>query len=131
MLTVVGESSRILGFEPRVAFVGPVDQPLPPHLRTDVLATLRESLSNVIRHARASAVDVLVYWDLEDQQLTLQVDDDGTGINPTGSQGNGLRNTAARARAARGWSRVERRAKAGTSFIWTVPVPGMSDQAAT
>ena len=122
-MTVVGESSRILGFEPRVTFIGPVDQPLPPQLRTDLLATLRESLSNVIRHARASAVDVLVQWDLDDQQLTLRVDDNGTGIDPAGAQGNGLRNTAARARAASGWARVERRAEAGTSFLWTVPVP--------
>jgi signal transduction histidine kinase len=123
VLTVVGESGRILGFVPSVTFLGPVDQPLPPHLRTDVLATLRESLSNVIRHAHAGAVDLSVGWDVDAGQVTLQLDDDGRGLDPTAAHGLGLRNTAARARAAGGSSQVGPRTGGGTSFRWSIPVP--------
>ena len=123
VLTVVGESSRILEFTPQVTFRGPVDQPLPSHLRTDLLATLRESLSNVIRHAHARAVDVLVHWDVDGERVTLQVDDDGTGLDPSAVQGLGLRNTAARARVAGGSARVGRREGGGTSFRWVIPLP--------
>jgi two-component system, NarL family, sensor histidine kinase DevS len=128
VLTVVGESSRILRVEPRVTFRGPVDQPLPPQLRTDVLATLRESLSNVIRHAHAGAVDVLVGWDVAGRELSLRVDDDGTGIDPTAQHGLGLRNTAARAHAAGGSAGAEPRPGGGTSFRWAVPLPEPVDE---
>ncbi|GAA1435173.1 two-component system sensor histidine kinase [Microlunatus lacustris] len=123
VLTVVGESSRILEFTPQVTFRGPVDQPLPPHLRTDLLATLRESLSNVIRHAHARAVDVAVHWDVDGRQVTLQVDDDGSGLDPNAVPGLGLRNTAARAQAAGGTAEAVRREGGGTSFRWVIPLP--------
>jgi signal transduction histidine kinase len=123
VLAVLGESGRILEFPPRATFRGPVDQPLPPRLRTEVLATLRESLSNVIRHAHAGTVEVLVHWDVDGGQVTLQVDDDGVGLDPTAPRGLGLRNTAARAHAVGGSARVGPRAGGGTSFRWTIPVP--------
>jgi len=60
---------------------------------------------------------------VDGQQVTLQVDDDGTGLDPTAVQGLGLRNTAARAQAAGGSARVGRRDGGGTSFRWAIPLP--------
>ena len=52
-----------LGFEPTVLFDGPVDTSTTDGLAADLLATLREALSNVARHARAGRVDVTVAVD--------------------------------------------------------------------
>jgi signal transduction histidine kinase len=51
------------------------------------------------------------------------VDEDGIGIAPDAPAGSGLRNTAARARAAGGHATVTRRTTAGTTFGWIVPLP--------
>ena len=119
---VVGEAARLLGFEPEVTLVGPIDAAVPAHLDDDVLATLRESLSNVVRHSGADAVTVLVQVDVAAETLTLKVDDNGVGIDPATRPGGGLRNAAARAKAANGHTTVARRGERGTSSVWTVPL---------
>ena len=120
---VVADAARVLGFEPRLTLVGPIDTAVPGSIADDVLATLRESLSNVVRHAQAGAVDVLVAVDEPARTLTIRVDDDGVGIAPDAPPGSGLRNTAGRARAAGGHATVTRRTTDGTTFGWIVPLP--------
>ena len=119
---VVGEAARVLGFEPEITLVGPIDAAVPAHLNDDVLATLRESLSNVVRHSRADAVTILVRVDVAAQTLSLTVEDNGVGVDPATRPGGGLRNTVARATAAGGHSTVARRVERGTSFVWIVPL---------
>ena len=48
------------GFEPRVILDGPVDSAIDETVAAEMLATLREALSNVWRHATATHVDVEV-----------------------------------------------------------------------
>src|SRR5690606_4071212 len=57
---LVDEMADNLGFRPRLRLDGPVDSAVTDALRPDLLAVLREALSNVVKHARASAVDVAV-----------------------------------------------------------------------
>ena len=57
---VVAAAAQQLGFEPRVGFHGPVDAATSAHLKPHVMAVLTEALSNVARHARASAVEVVI-----------------------------------------------------------------------
>jgi signal transduction histidine kinase len=123
VLTVLADAARVLGFEPQLTLAGPIDTAVPAQLDDDVAATLRESLSNVARHARADAVQVLVSVDQSAKTLTIQVDDNGVGIDPDARAGRGLRNAAARAKAAGGHSSVVRRSGPGTSFAWVVPLP--------
>ncbi len=123
IVVVVTEAARVLGFEPKLTLVGPIDSAVPTSMIDDVLATLRESLSNVVRHARAAAVDVSIAVDGGARTLTIHVDDDGIGIPVDAPTGSGLRNTAARARAAGGHVSIVRRASAGTTFAWIVPLP--------
>jgi signal transduction histidine kinase len=120
---IVADAARVLGFEPTLTLVGPIDTAVPAAMTEDVLATLRESLSNVVRHAQAGSVDVLVAVDDRAHTLTVQVTDDGIGIPADARTGSGLRNTAARARAAGGHATVVRRASIGTTFAWIVPLP--------
>ena len=51
---MVTEAAAALGFEPELTFEGPVDSAVPETSVPEVLAVLREALSNVARHARAT-----------------------------------------------------------------------------
>ena len=86
VLDLVGESGPMLGFEPTVLFEGPVDTATPEPMATDMLAALREALSNVARHARASHVDVVVAVDTSD--VTLRVTDNGSARRLPASHGD-------------------------------------------
>src|SRR3546814_16958458 len=86
-----------------------------------MLATLREALSNVARHARASRVDVEV---VIDAAVCLRVIDDGVG--PPGvddPRGKGLSNMQSRAAALGGSFAIHPRPGAGTFVTWRVPKP--------
>lgn len=60
-----------------------------------VTALMRESLSNVLRHAGASRVVVQVA--VEGARLTIRLTDDGRGLSETDRRGHGLANCAERA----------------------------------
>ncbi|MFT4164289.1 MAG: GAF domain-containing protein [Microlunatus sp.] len=119
---VVADTSEILGSDPRVTFVGPLDSVVSDRLRPDVLAVVRESLTNVAKHARASRVSLTVTADTRDRVLRVQVDDNGIGIGDDRGNGNGLRNAAVRARSAGGHAAATRRPEGGTRFVWEVPL---------
>ena len=119
---VVADTSEMLGSDPRVTFVGPLDSAVPDRLRPDVLAIVRESLTNVAKHAHASRVSMTVTADMRDHVLRVQVDDNGVGIGDRRGNGNGLRNAEVRARSAGGHAEVTRRREGGTRFVWQVPL---------
>ena len=50
----------VLGVKPKITLIGPLHSAILVELSDDALATLRESLSNVVRDADADAGDVLV-----------------------------------------------------------------------
>ena len=93
LLDVVTEVTAALGFEPAVRFSGLLDA-LPARRREDLVAVLREALSNVARHAHAPSAEVDVTATPE--RLTLDVRDDGTGIGATNRR-SGLANLRHRA----------------------------------
>jgi PAS domain S-box-containing protein len=120
VLALAADVARSLSFEPRVRFEGPIDAMMPSGLGEHVLAALREALTNVAKHARATHVDVdLIVGDA----FLLRVTDDGVGIPeaPT-SQGRGLRNLASRAESLGGAFRAQHRPHGGTVLEWEVPL---------
>ncbi|RAN76290.1 hypothetical protein B5P43_23465 [Bacillus sp. SRB_336] len=128
----IGLRSRILNvvtatpfsFEPRVYFDGPVDSAIPARIHHDILASLGEMLSNVIRHAKARAVDVTVLVDLTGHRVVLTVRDDGTGWAGPLTAGSGTGNLADRARRLGGTCRVSLAEGGGTEMEWSVPLQG-------
>jgi signal transduction histidine kinase len=113
----------VLGFKPKITLIGSLDTAVPEQLSDDALATLRESLSNVVPNAEADAGDVLVGVDTTAKTLTIQVEDNGVGIDPQVTPGG--RNTAARARASGEHTTVVRRSEPGTTFTWVaLPLEG-------
>ena len=55
---ICDESAKALGFKPSCDIVGPIDSAVAEPTRGHLLLCLREALSNVARHARATAVEV-------------------------------------------------------------------------
>ena len=120
VLQLTGDAADRLGFEPRVHFRGPVDTVVDNETGEQLLAVLRESLSNVIRHADATAVEVTVSVDRG--ELVLAVGDDGVGLCTAPGSGFGLRNMESRAEALLGTFAVRANSPRGTLVEWQVPV---------
>lgn len=116
---VVAEARASLGFVPRLLIEGP-SIAVPPEVAADVVAVVRELLSNVVRHSGASHVEVRlrIGGDVE-----VHVGDDGAGIDPAVRRRSGLANLAERASAHGGGIEVSDRLPHGTTVTWSVPLP--------
>ncbi|MFF7928267.1 sensor histidine kinase [Streptomyces mirabilis] len=112
-----------LGFAPAVVFDGPVDAALPDTTASHLLAALREALSNVARHAHASAVRVAVH---AGDELLLEVTDNGRGIDPAVTRSSGLTNLRRRAEKLGGTFEVVGRPEGGTCLRWRIPLTAES-----
>jgi signal transduction histidine kinase len=117
--SVLADARGALGFLPRLQTEGPLSA-VAPEVAADLLAVLREALSNVARHARASRVQVYLQVG---PPLELRVEDDGVGIPADQRRRSGLANLADRASAHGGEFSVEERPQGGTTLIWRVPDP--------
>jgi signal transduction histidine kinase len=118
LLDVVGETRPVLGFDPHVRFSGPVDSAVPEALVDDITAVLREALTNVARHARATTVSVDITATVS--RLDVVVEDDGIGI-ARGPMRSGLANLERRALAHSGSLEVSPAPGCGTQVRWSVP----------
>ncbi|MCY1141871.1 GAF domain-containing sensor histidine kinase [Actinoplanes sp. Pm04-4] len=107
-----------LGFRPTLDTSGPVDSAIPDDIVPELLAVLREALSNVARHANADAVRVSVH---AGSSVSLRVEDNGVGIPPGAARG-GLLNMAERAHDLGGSFTVEPGPDGGTVLTWRVPI---------
>jgi signal transduction histidine kinase len=121
VLELVSDLSESLGFEPRVLFDGPVDAAIATPLDGDVVLSLREALSNVVRHASASHVQVEL---LASDDVLLRVIDDGVGPSGVeGATGHGVRNLAHRAESHGGTCSITSGPDGrGTVVEWRVPL---------
>ena len=122
VLRETSQSAALLGFEPAVRFVGPVDSMLSVEEADQLVAALREALTNAAKHAQARRVEVVVQIDRG--QVVLLVTDDGVGIDDEGpGRRSGVANIAARAQDLGGSCRLERvSASGGTRLTWCVPL---------
>ncbi|EXF23994.1 histidine kinase [Nesterenkonia sp. AN1] len=120
LLEVVSELSPTLSTVPRLTFTGPVDLILEGSLADDAVAVLRESLSNVARHAHAETVWVEV--SATETDITITIDDDGVGISPNSVLNSGTKNLRARAHAHGGDFQLCPRSSGGTRSRWHAPV---------
>jgi GAF domain-containing protein len=120
LLDLTNEIAPSLPRAPRITFNGPVDLVVIGALTDDVLAVVRETLTNVARHAQAdsTAVDVTVTM----SDVVITVDDDGIGVPPRLARASGTANLDARARSLGGTFTLERRVSGGTRACWHVPL---------
>jgi|RhiMethySRZTD1v2_1073278.scaffolds.fasta_scaffold43273_2 signal transduction histidine kinase len=116
---LVAEYSNVLGFAPRLSIKGPLDVSIDSQLRSQVLAVLREALSNVAKHAQATSVHLTLT--ATDHELIAQVADNGVGIDEAAYE-SGLRNLRERASKLGGSVTIERAEPRGTKIEWRVPL---------
>ena len=115
------QSAVALGFEPTVRFEGPVDSAVSETTGEQLLAALREVLTNAAKHAHASKVEVVVA--LEDDTVTLTATDDGVGLPSNGlARRSGMANITTRAMDIGGDCTAERVSPSGgTRVVWWAP----------
>jgi signal transduction histidine kinase len=101
-----------------VQFIGPlsvVDATLADHAE----AVVREAVSNAVRHAEATTLNVRVK--VEDE-LTIEVSDNGRGMISPANE-SGLRNLRQRAEDVGGEFTVGTAPGGGTALRWSAPLP--------
>ncbi len=89
---------------------------------THLLQIAREAMSNSLRHARAGRTAVVLT--LRNEQVQLEVRDDGVGFDPQAriGTGHGLRNISSRAQELGGASQIDSAPGKGTTVNVIVPV---------
>ncbi|WP_406340658.1 GAF domain-containing sensor histidine kinase [Streptomyces sp. NBC_00648] len=109
-----------LGFTPALRMEGLIDVDVPGDVAEDVLAVLGESLTNVARHANATAAEVVLV--VRGGEVALTVTDNGIGIPVGAGRRGGLRNLAERADGRGGTCVVDVAEGGGTRLEWRVPL---------
>ncbi|MGE5137135.1 MAG: PAS domain S-box protein, partial [Gemmatimonadota bacterium] len=117
VLELASGAERTLGFAPAVSFDGAIGA-VPPDVTAQVVAVVREALSNVARHAGASAAEITLAAGAD---LLLAISDNGRGMG-TISRSSGLRNMRERATLLGGSLEVISEPGAGTRLHWRVPL---------
>ncbi|MBM7775192.1 signal transduction histidine kinase [Actinokineospora baliensis] len=130
VLRAISEATVTLGFEPTVRLEGPLDSVVPADVALDLMATLREALSNVVRHAGAGSVALTVSVDRHARRLRLLVQDDGAGLPDDIAHRGGLANMVQRARRWDGDCVIDSPAVGGTRVDWDVPLARHAGSAA-
>jgi signal transduction histidine kinase len=116
IIDVISEVSPLFNAPPRVKFTGPIDLLVSDELADDLVAVVREALTNVGKHAHAS--ETLVSVAATDEDVVVDVIDDGVGVSG-GHRTSGIGNLRTRAQHWGGEFIVRTREGGGTALRWT------------
>lgn len=119
LLDIATELGTSLNSTPRLSFRGPVDLLVRDGLADDVAAVVRESLTNVVRHARATRTEIEVI--IDDDHVSVRIDDDGIGYAPDVHVG-GTKNLRERAANLGGLCTIGKHPNGGTRVLWSAPL---------
>lgn len=125
LLTETDQAATMLGFSPALRMTGLLDTDVPVGHAEQLLAVLRETLSNATRHAQATAVEVTAETD--GTRLRLRIADNGCGIDPAVTRRSGLDNLRRRAAELGGSFTLTPNEPTGTIAEWTVPLPARTE----
>ncbi|WP_369241185.1 GAF domain-containing sensor histidine kinase [Streptomyces sp. R21] len=115
------EAAQVLGFTPALRMEGLIDVDVSAALSEDALAVLGEALTNVARHAQATAVEVGLV--VREGHLRLSVSDNGIGMGAATDRRSGLRNLEERAELLGGQLKVTGSQEGrGTRLEWRAPL---------
>jgi signal transduction histidine kinase len=116
VLRTIDELPSATGLHVDVMFDGPLDGAVGPQSCEQIITSLRELLSNVVRHAHADRA--LIHLALKDGTLEMRVEDNGNGCTVTSNSGNGVRNLSTRAEALDGEFLLAPGTRSGMIAIW-------------
>ncbi len=96
--------------------------PISPELRHNVFLAAKESVNNVVKHARATSAWLRLH--LDPHQFTLEIEDNGKGIAPADEKKgrNGLRNMRKRMEDVGGKFEMSRGSEGGTKVRLIAPL---------
>lgn len=120
IIDMVEELVSVATVHAEFRFDGPIDLGVPDALADHLEATVREAVTNTVRHARATRVVVEV---TVDDDVLVRITDDGRGLGEIDSSGLGLRNLHSRAAELGGTCSVGTSPDGGTVVEWRVPLP--------
>ncbi len=106
------------GFEVRFKARGFTGKRLPMGLETALFRVVQEAMTNVVRHAHATRIDILL--EHRGDRVMLMVEDDGGGFEPDRAQSGehfGLLGLQERAEALGGTLTIESKPGAGTTIV--------------
>ncbi|WP_427892558.1 sensor histidine kinase [Kribbella sp. GL6] len=95
-------------------------RPLPSGLDRAAFRIIQESLTNVVRHARATSATVRIQYG--EQALVVQVDDNGESLAAQPKEGNGISGMRERATALGGTLTANRTPAGGLRIIANLPL---------
>ena len=98
---------------------------LPPAHSSAVFRTIQEALTNIVRHAKATRAEVVVWHDQGSVHVTIR--DDGVGFaarDPRKPTSYGLLGLRERATLLRGTTTIQSEPGAGTTIELVLPLPG-------
>jgi len=113
IVELVRVCAKTLGFAPSLTINGSLDG-LAADFGADLIAVVREGLTNVARHAQASSASVRV---TSANTVQVEVADDGVGVAPTAVH-SGLANLRKRAESHGGSLTLRARTPQGTALVW-------------
>ncbi len=120
VLELTSELAPMLGARPQVTFIGPIDNTVSQRVADNLLAVLREALTNAGKHAKATHYEVTLRVT---DEVTLEVVDNGVGLAlPLKGEGMGLANLRSRAERLHGTFEITPVDLGGTRLTWRVPV---------
>jgi signal transduction histidine kinase len=122
VISVLRELRSVVGIDVPVSFDGPIDTAIAETVAEHLMAAVRESVTNIGRHAHAA--QALVTLTVGDDLCTLSVLDDGVGIDEAKMRkgGLGLVNLRRRAEKLGGTFRLENAEGGGALLTWQVPL---------
>lgn len=123
-LRSLAESIDLGEADGRVMLDLPQDMPdLPPSLSLALFRLVQESLTNIVRHARATRAVVRI--SVDDGQVLLEIEDDGIGFEPArlGNARHGLAGMAHRVQMFSGRLSLQSAPGKGTSVRAAIPIP--------
>ena len=109
----------MLGFRPEMTADGDVDT-VPGHVADHLVSTVREALSNIVRHAHASSAHIDLR--IGNGRVALIVTDNGVGVTSDSTGGSGVGNMSGRAERLGGVFAIEPSDDDGTRVTWSVPI---------
>ena len=114
------EFAPTVGVRPELTFEGAIDNGIPQQTADRLLSVVREMLSNVGKHARATRVLVIL---TVGDDVVLEVVDNGVGFAPAADGGGlGLTNLRSRAEKLSGTFDIQVVQGGGTRATWRVPI---------
>ncbi len=124
IIDLTNELAGALPPKPQIEFTGPVDLVVTDSIADDIVAVAREALTNVVKHASAEHVSLVIA--VTESLVTLEVTDNGVGT-PEVIRRSGLANLQQRA-LRRGGTFSFDSEMGQTRVLWSVPVDESSER---